>query len=260
MSNSYVKAAFSLFMSADDAAMVAKAQRASDLLTDNLSDADLKLSFDALGYDFITLFPAKGPNHFGSFLDLFDDPSYPTFDCDIEIGEADSCGVCEVTFRGEQFAIEAVANLIHVACKSALPCGFEWSCTSDKLRCDEFGGGYVVITEDGPAFRTTSTLLREALTAIPAPVDAAPPSDVTIFDPELVTIELGGNGAPQSQLQLYYGGVCLGNCLDLIDGDGKDYPDEFWVAVAYREATLRGFATRLPVAEEAAFMAPLARS
>lgn len=168
MSNTYVKAAFSLFMSAEDAAMIARAQRASEVLTDNLSDKDLKLSFDALGYEFITLFPAKGPNDFGSFLDLFDDHAYPTFDCNVVIDKPDSCGVCEVTFSGEQFAVEAVARLIHVACKSALPCGFEWSYTSDKLRCDEFGGGYAVITQDGPTFYSTSTLLREALAAVPA--------------------------------------------------------------------------------------------
>jgi hypothetical protein len=259
MSNSYVKAAFSLFMSAEDAAMLAKAERASELLTDNHSDTDLKVSFDALGHDFITLFPAKGPNHFGSFLELFDDPSCPMFDCDIHVGDADSCGVCEVTFSGEQFGIEAVANLIHAACKSALPCGFEWSCTSDKLRCDEFGGGYVVITGDGPAFHTTSTLLREALAAIPAPVDQA----ISPFDPALVTIEPKRFSVTQGEVLVSYGGQRIeqyGDSIRLVGRDYQGHPDEFWIAVAYREAIGRGLATRLPVTEEAAFMAPLARS
>jgi hypothetical protein len=163
MSNTYVKAAFSVFMSAEDAAVVAKAQRACELLDEIDDEEDLKLLFDALGYRFITLFPAKGANHFGSFLDLFDDPAYPTFDCDITIGEADSRGCCEVTFSGDQFGVEPVAALIHAACRSALPCGFEWSYTGDKLRCGEFGGGYVVITEPGPAFHSTSLLLKQAL-------------------------------------------------------------------------------------------------
>ncbi|WP_051768185.1 hypothetical protein [Sphingobium sp. DC-2] len=259
MSNSYVKAAFSLFMSEKDAAMVAKAQRASDLLTDNHSDTDLKISFDALGHDFITLFPAKGPNHFGSFLELFDDPSYPMFDCDIRVGDADSCGVCEVTFSGEQFGIEAVANLIRVAAKSALPCGFEWSCTSDKLRCDEFGGGYVVITEYGPAFHTTSTMLREALSAIPAP-DAPV---ISPFNPALVSIEPKRFSVTQGEVLVSYNGRRIeqyGDSIGLVDCDYQGHPDELWIAVAYREAIARGLATRLAVDEEAAFMAPLARS
>lgn len=259
MSNSYVKAAFSLFMSAEDAAMVAKAERASELLTDNHSDTDLMISFDALGHDFITLFPAKGPNHFGSFLELFDDPAYPMFDCDITIGEPDSCGVCEVTLSGDQFGVEAVARLIHVACKSALPCGFEWSCTSDKLRCDEFGGGYVVITGDGPVFHTTSTLLREALSAIPAP--AAP--CIAAFDPALVTIAPKRFSVTQGEVLVSYGGQRIeqyGDSIRLVDRDWQGHPDAFWMAVAYREAIGRGLATRLPVTEEVAFMAPLARS
>ncbi|MDX3911033.1 MAG: hypothetical protein QHC67_14610 [Sphingobium sp.] len=259
MSNSYVKAAFSLFMSAEDAAMVAKALRASELLTDNLSDPDLKLSFDALGHDFITLFPAKGPNHFGSFIRLFDDPAYPTFDCEIAIGEPDSCDVCEVTFSGNQFGIESVARLIHTACRAALPCGFEWAYTGDKLRCGEHGGGYVVITGDGPAFRTTSTLLREALVGSPAPAEPV----IAVFDPALVTIEPRRFSVTQSEVLVSYNGQRIeqyGDSIRLVEREWQGHTDAFWMAVAYREATLRGLATRLPVAEEAAFMAPLARS
>jgi len=264
MSNTYVKAAFSVFMSAEDALLLTRAQLACELLSDNMSDTDLRISFDALGYAFITLFPAKGDNHFGSFLELFDDPAYPTFDCDIAVGEVDSTGCCEVTFSGDQFGIEAVAYLIHTACKSALPCGFEWSFTSDKLRCDEFGGGYVVITADGPAFYSTTTLLREALAGVPAP-GLAPdpePADAAIapFDPALVTIVPKRFSTTQGEVLLSYNGQCIeqyGDSIKLIGRDWKGYPDTFWMAVAYREAIERGLATRLCVAEEAAITAHL---
>jgi hypothetical protein len=256
MSNTYVKAAFSVFMSAEDASLVAKAQRACELLSDNMSDTDLRLSFDALGHRFITLFPAKGDNHFGSFLELFDDPAYPTLDCDIAVGEVDSTGCCEVTYSGEQFGIEAVANLIHRACKSALPCGFEWSFTSDKLRCDEFGGGYVVITADGPAFYSTTTLLREALAGVPASDNA----EIAPFDPALVTIEPKRFSVTQGEVLLSYDGQRIeqyGDSIKLIGRDYKGIPDAVWMAVAYREAIGRGLATRLCVADEAAITAHL---
>ncbi len=164
MSNSYTKAAFCILMSPTDAATLSLARTAVDILDTVRDDEDLKLSFDALGVGFGQIFPAKGPNDFGSFLDLFDDPDFARFGCDIDIEEPGSEGLWAVTFSGEQVDVEAVANLIFAACKSALPCAFEWAHGMDRLRVGEFGGGCVVITTAGIQYHNTREILDRAIT------------------------------------------------------------------------------------------------
>ena len=164
MANSYTKAAFCILMSPADVTILSAATRAIDILEGDSTDEDLTLSFDALGIAFHTAFPAKGDNDFGSFLEIFDEPDHPTFGCDIDIEEPDKEGRCAVTFSGEQVEIEPVARLIFTACKSALPCAFEWSHGSDRLRVGEFGGGCVVITASGIAYHNTRDILDRAIT------------------------------------------------------------------------------------------------
>lgn len=166
MSNSYTKAAFSLVMSPNDAAMLRLVRKAINIL-DSLNDdedEDLKLSFDALGTAFHAFFPPKGPNDFGSFLEMFNDPENPHLGCDIDIAEPNAEALCEVTFSGEQFEIETIAALIFTVCKSALPCAFEWAHGMDRLRVGEFGGGCVVITENGAEYHSTRAILDRAIT------------------------------------------------------------------------------------------------
>lgn len=163
MSNSYTKAAFCILMSPADVTTLTLAEKAVDILDTVSGDQDLKLSFDALGVGFDTVFPAKGATDFGSFLELFDDPAYPRFGCDIDIEEPGTNGLCEVTFRGEQIEVEAIARLIFAACKSALPCAFEWAHGADRLRVGEFGGGCVVINAEGIEYHNSRDILDRAI-------------------------------------------------------------------------------------------------
>lgn len=185
MSNSYTKAAFCILMSPADATMLSLAVKAIDILDTVSDDEDLKLSFDALGVRFGEVFPAKGPNAFGSFLDLIDDPAHPSLGCDIDIEEPDTEGRCAVTFSGEQVEVEAVARLTFTACKSALPCAFEWAHGMDRLRVGEFGGGCVVITVAGIDYHNTRDILDRAITREIRDPDEAVDGVVMVFrDPE----------------------------------------------------------------------------
>lgn len=163
MANHYLTAAFTLRMRAVDAEMIPLAEEASAILSNAFEDDDLKAAYAALGDRFAALFPAEGASSFGSFLKLFDDPEFPTFDCDITIGAPDEDGWCEVYFCGQQFGVQAVAQLIFTACKSALPCAFSWAFTCDRLRPGEFGGGCVVMTEAGIEFHSTNGIIDRAI-------------------------------------------------------------------------------------------------
>ncbi|WP_288806384.1 hypothetical protein [uncultured Novosphingobium sp.] len=159
MASNYVISAFTLRMHTDDAEMIGLAERASELLVAELNDGELKLAFHGLGERFAAMFPADGPNHFGSFLRLFDNPGYPMFDCDVTVTPAGDDGWCTVFFFGYQFGVGSVARLIFAACKSALPCTFSWALTCDRLRPSEFGGGCAIITEAGIDFHTTTGII-----------------------------------------------------------------------------------------------------
>ena len=87
MANSYTKAAFALTVTAGEANMLRLAERAVDILDTNGADEDLALGYDSLGTAFHALFPPKGTSMFESFLDLFDDWSFPYLDCRIDLSE-----------------------------------------------------------------------------------------------------------------------------------------------------------------------------
>jgi hypothetical protein len=168
MSNSYTKAAFALLMSRDDAAMLREAEKAVDLLDTNGEDAELAAAYDTLDARFRAVFPPEGESRFDSFLALFEDRNFPYLDARIEIEDAETADHVRVTFSGDQFGIEQVANLIFRACKSALPCGFSWSNDCDRLKVGEFGGGCVVITADGIQWHSTQSVLEHAFRRIEA--------------------------------------------------------------------------------------------
>lgn len=163
MANSYTKAAFHLLVSAEEAAMLRLAERAVDILDTNGADEDLALGYDSLGTAFRALFPPKGASMFESFLELFDDWSFPYLDCRIDLDEPDANGKVMAFFHGDQFGVEPVAKLIRIACPSVLPCGFAWSSDCDRLRAGEFGGGAVIITADGIDWHSTTGILNNAL-------------------------------------------------------------------------------------------------
>lgn len=137
-----------------------------------IGDADISVDaleahYATIGADFAALFPRTELSPFDGLLDLFPDENYPMldidFDFDIDIGEPDAEGQVIVFLSGEQFGTETAANLIQRCARSALPFGFEWASHHDRLRADEFGGGYVVITETDIEFGSTRRMLDRAL-------------------------------------------------------------------------------------------------
>ena len=184
MANSYTKAAFHLLVTAEEAAMLRLAERAVDILDTNGADEDLALGYDSLGTAFHTIFPPKGASMFESFLDLFDDWSFPYLGCRIDLEETDANGKIMAFFHGDQFGVEPVAKLIRIACPSALPCGFAWSSDCDRLQAGEFGGGAVVITADGIDWHSTTGILNHALSRAENPHDGLDGSVLAVRSPE----------------------------------------------------------------------------
>lgn len=166
MSNSYTKAAFTILMDRDDAALLRSAEQAVDILDTNGEDADLAAAYDTLDERFRTVFPPKGESRFESFLELFDDPHFPYLDARIEIEDNPDEALVKVTFSSDQFGVDQIAELLFRGCKSALPCGFAWSYDCDRLRVGEFGGGCVVITDAGIQSYSTQALLEHAFRRI----------------------------------------------------------------------------------------------
>lgn len=251
MANNYLSSSFILEMTAEDAEMVRLAQDASVILEFYAGDSPRDIEYKKLGPRFAALFPPKDGDDFGSFLDLFDDPDFPSFDCSIVISEVDAEGHCKVSFSGNQFGVDQVANLIFTACKSALPCAFSWAHTCDALRPDEFGGGCVIITEAGIDFHSTTGIIGRVLGTGAGPSETPKP----VFDPALVTIEQKRFSVTQWEILVCYNGQRIeqyGDKIELVGKEYKGHPREMWMAIAYREAIARDLASRLPVVEEAA--------
>jgi hypothetical protein len=103
---------------------------------------------------FRAVFPDKA-----SFDGLFDDPDFPEF-CETICREDGY-----VWFAGDQADPHAIASLIQRAAPSALPFGFEWSVTGERLRVGDFGGGFFVVATDGIRGGSTRLLMEEALRA-----------------------------------------------------------------------------------------------
>lgn len=171
MANTYTKAAFTILMSHADAMLLRVAEQACEILDTGGEDEDLARQYDALDPAFRAVFPPEGASKFGTFLAIFPDPDFPCLDCVIDIRSNDA-NDAQVTFSGEQFGVEQVANLLLAACKSALPCGFAWVSDCDRLRPGEFAGGCVVVTGDGVRFHSTQTILERALHRIEAGADS----------------------------------------------------------------------------------------
>lgn len=163
MSNTYVKAAFAVTMSRADAAIIRDAETACEIIEDADENVDLAPAYECLSSPFKNAFPAREGNPFAGFFEIFDDPVYPTLDCEIEYGLPDAMGMCEVMFRGDQFGVEQVAQLLFTACKSALPCAFEFTYDCDRLRIGEFGGGAAIISDAGVTFHNTATMIQAAM-------------------------------------------------------------------------------------------------
>ncbi|MEP3145490.1 hypothetical protein [Qipengyuania citrea] len=164
MANNYLQAAFAVTVTAAEARLIAAVENAVEALDQGLEGEDRQAAFDALGPAFAEAFPPGEDDPFAAVLAIFPDANFPYLDATISFDEEDDDRKT-VSFTGDQFGIEQIANLLFACAKSALPLGFEYAYTCDRLRHDEFGGGAVVITETGIRYRSTSDIVREALAA-----------------------------------------------------------------------------------------------
>lgn len=163
MANNYVSAAFTIRCSAVDAALLEACSNAIEALYESPCGQDRLQDYAGLGEKFAEAFPAKADDPFGNFLDLFLDPEMPEIGCAIEHIETGEDGMTEIYFGGDFVDPEAIGNLLSRAARSAHPVGFEYACSSTKLRPGEFGGGCVVISGDQVSIFSTSERLSEVL-------------------------------------------------------------------------------------------------
>lgn len=165
MSNCYVHASFAVTVTAAEAEALADVTRAIEALDDAAGDPAIDLAgrYEALSPAFRAAFPAEAGNPFGCFCAVFSDPDYPVLGFTIEALEAQADGRTDLVLSGEQFGVEEAANLLFAICKSALPFGFEYALTCDRLRPGEFGGGFVVVAADRVTYHGTRDGLDRAL-------------------------------------------------------------------------------------------------
>lgn len=167
MAITYIKASFALAVTSSEYALLEEAcEVAAALSGDDLTGAERATYFAGLSDAFRATFPPTD-DPFGGFLAMFEDPKFPSFDCEVwaEPTPVDRAphDQQQIIVYGAQINVRAVAELIFRVARSALPTGFEYSLDCDILRPGCFGGGYVGITENGVTFADTNTLLHQAL-------------------------------------------------------------------------------------------------
>lgn len=167
MANNYIHAAFAVTITASEAELIAAAETAIDAIEEDLQGEDRREAYNALGPAFADAFPPTSDDPFSGFMPIFPDKDFPCLDATITIEDGQDHTTRVVTFSGDQFGIEQVANLLFACAKSALPIGFEYAYTCDKLRNDEFGGGAVIIKADGIDYHSTHAIVSNALSAQP---------------------------------------------------------------------------------------------
>jgi hypothetical protein len=176
MSNNYIETAFNVPVTPDEASLLQECFAAAADLSDGFSCLPLekmdaaKACYAARSEDFRAVFPERDGEQdpFTTFLELWSDPNFPSFDADLSIRTLPD-GKGPVAFiSGQQVDVFALASLIQKVCKSALPFGFEWAAVSTKLRPGELGGGYLVITDAEVLGGSTRWLMAEALQTLRA--------------------------------------------------------------------------------------------
>jgi hypothetical protein len=163
MANNYIHAAFAVTVTASEAQLIAAVETAITAIEDDLQGDDRRAAYEALGSAFADAFPPISDDPFSGVMRIFPDKDFPCLDATITIEDCEDDTTSVVTFSGDQFGIEQIANLLFACAKSALPIGFEYAYTCDKLRNDEFGGGAVIITADGIEYHSTHNIVRGAL-------------------------------------------------------------------------------------------------
>lgn len=171
MANNYLLAAFTIPVTSAEAALLQECfEVAAELSSDFASIPHEELEAARFLYGqrseaFKAAFPARDgeADPFAGFFALWSDPDFPDFDASLSVSEAADQTNMIAFIQGEQVDVDAVACLIQKVCTSALPFGFEWATTCDKMRSGEFGGGYLVITDTEIRGGSTGWLMRQNL-------------------------------------------------------------------------------------------------
>jgi len=163
MADHYTKASFIIDASPSDIAFL---REISQLDIDDIAEDELRDHYESCSARFKNAFPGSDADPFEAYRNLYSDPDFarPCFDIHYE-GKLDN-GLERVVVYGDQIEPETLANMIQASCPSALPTGFCYAYGCSKLRPDEFGGGFVVITENDIIFQGTQEGLRTALAQI----------------------------------------------------------------------------------------------
>ena len=160
MTDHYTKTSFILDATPGDITFL---DELVDLDLEMIPENERRAQFERRSARFKNAFPGSDEDPFEAYRTLFSDPDHPspTFDVN-SLGHVGD-GRERVVINGDQIDPETIANFIQAACPSALPTGFAYSYGCSKLRPDEFGGGFVIVTEDAIIFRGTQEGLRTAL-------------------------------------------------------------------------------------------------
>lgn len=174
MANNYLKLSFVLTPTSEEEALLDECHTLSQELYD-VDEIDLAARYDEMSDAFKAAFPPPPdqsdnpdqppPHPFVSFLNLFSDHDFPTFDCEYFC----SAEVNGYLIAGTQADPHAIAGLIQKCAPSVLPFGFEWSQDCDRLRPGEFGGGYYIVTADDIIGGSTSWLMQGQVEALKTP-------------------------------------------------------------------------------------------
>lgn len=161
MANNYLKLSFVISPTPQEVELLDECYDLSTELGD-ADEEDRTRMWAERSDAFKTAFPpVEGDDDpFASFLGLFSDGDFPTFDCEYFGAQGDVDGYL---IAGAQADPHAIASVIQKCAPSVLPFGFEWSQDCDRLRPGEFGGGYYVVTSDDIIGGGTSWLMQGEL-------------------------------------------------------------------------------------------------
>lgn len=164
MANHFTKASFVLTVTDAEAAVLRDIDEATEIADDSGLEQDQRAAaYARLDEGFRSCFPPTEADVFGGFRAIFGDCEYPRLGFSLQVDPPDETGQCKVWLHGDQVDVEMAALLLQAIAKSALPFGFEYALDCDRLRPGEFGGGYVVVREDGLEFGGSSRLLDRAI-------------------------------------------------------------------------------------------------
>ncbi|MDT0576394.1 hypothetical protein RM533_09360 [Croceicoccus sp. F390] len=163
MADHYTKASFVIEAHVKDIEFL---NEIVDLQLSQVPETEWRQQFEKRSARFKNAFPGSDEDPFEAYRALFSDGNYPIADFDIHHMGPTKTDHERIIISGDQIDPETIAKIMQAACPSALPTGFCYAYGCSKLRPDEFGGGFVLITADAIVFRGTQEGLSEALAQI----------------------------------------------------------------------------------------------